>query len=159
MPTEQRLRIALVAPPWYPIPPSAYGGIEALVYWLAEGLLARGHQVTVIGAGQPRTRARFATTYQEAPTERLGEVLPELLHAAHAARLLDELEVQVVHDHSAAGPLAATRTLGADAADRPWAGRRRARRLLPAAGPATGGHLRLPTPPEPTRLALGRPRP
>jgi glycosyltransferase involved in cell wall biosynthesis len=104
---EQPLRVALVAPPWYPIPPSAYGGIEALVYWLAEGLLAGGHQVTVIGAGQPGTRARFVRTYQAPPTERLGEVLPELLHAAHAARLLDQLDVDVVHDHSAAGPLGA----------------------------------------------------
>jgi Glycosyl transferases group 1 len=46
------LRVALVASPWYQVPPPAYGGIEALVYWLAEGLLARGHQVTVIGAGE-----------------------------------------------------------------------------------------------------------
>jgi glycosyltransferase involved in cell wall biosynthesis len=105
---QERLRVALVAPPWYPIPPSAYGGIEALVYWLAEGLVARGHQVTVIGAGQPGTRARFARTYQAPPTGRLGEVLPELLHAAHTTQLLDDLDVQIVHDHSAAGPLAAT---------------------------------------------------
>jgi glycosyltransferase involved in cell wall biosynthesis len=108
-PPEQPLRVALVAPPWYPIPPSAYGGIEALVYWLTEGLLGRGHQVTVIGAGQPGTRARFARTYQVPPTGRLGEVLPELLHAAHTAQLLDELDVQIVHDHSAAGPLTASR--------------------------------------------------
>jgi glycosyltransferase involved in cell wall biosynthesis len=105
---KQPLRVALVAPPWYPIPPSAYGGIEALVYWLAEGLLGRGHQVTVIAAGQPGTRARFARTYQVPPTGRLGEVLPELLHAAHTAQLLDELDVQIVHDHSAAGPLTAS---------------------------------------------------
>jgi hypothetical protein len=104
---EQPLRVALVAPPWYPIPPSAYGGIEAMVYWLAEGLLACGHQVTVIGAGEPGTRARFARTYQVPPTGRLGEVLPELVHAAHVAELLDDLDVQIVHDHSAAGPLAA----------------------------------------------------
>jgi glycosyltransferase involved in cell wall biosynthesis len=104
---EERLRIVLVAPPWYPIPPLAYGGIEALVYCLAEGLLARGHQVIVIGAGEPGTRARFVRTYEVPPTRRLGEVLPELLHAAHVAELLDELDVQVVHDHSAAGPLGA----------------------------------------------------
>jgi glycosyltransferase involved in cell wall biosynthesis len=90
-------------------PPSAYGGIEAMVYWLAEGLLARGHQVTVIGAGERGTRARFERTYKVAPTGRLGEVLPELLHAAHVAELLNDLDVDVVHDHSTAGPLAATR--------------------------------------------------
>jgi glycosyltransferase involved in cell wall biosynthesis len=106
MEAEGSLRIALVAPPWYPIPPSAYGGIEAMVYWLAEELVSRGHQVTVIGAGEPGTRARFVRTFPVPPTQRLGDVLPEVLHAAHVTQLLKELDVQVVHDHSLAGPLA-----------------------------------------------------
>jgi glycosyltransferase involved in cell wall biosynthesis len=107
MHADEPLRVALVAPPWYPIPPSGYGGIESMVYWLAEGLVARGHDVTLLAAGEPGTRARFVRTYAVPPTERLGEVLPEVVHAAHVAGVLRELEVDVVHDHSAAGPLAA----------------------------------------------------
>src|SRR4029450_13660098 len=73
MHAAEPLRVALVAPPWYPIPPPAYGGIEAMVYSLAEDLVARGHQVTVLGAGEPDTRARFVRTFPVPPTERLGE--------------------------------------------------------------------------------------
>jgi glycosyltransferase involved in cell wall biosynthesis len=107
MHAAEPLRVALIAPPWYPIPPPAYGGIEAMVYALAEDLVARGHQVTVLGAGEPDTRARFVPTFPVPPTERLGEALPEVLHAAHVTQLLGQLDVDVVHDHSLAGPLAA----------------------------------------------------
>lgn len=31
------LRIGMLAPPWYELPPSGYGGIEAMVYWLVQG--------------------------------------------------------------------------------------------------------------------------
>ena len=41
---SKQLRVAVVAPPWFPIPPDGYGGIEAMVGWLVEGLVARGHQ-------------------------------------------------------------------------------------------------------------------
>jgi hypothetical protein len=48
---SKHLRVAVVAPPWFTIPPDGYGGIEAMVHWLVEGLVARGHEVTQIGAG------------------------------------------------------------------------------------------------------------
>ena len=35
------MRIALIAPPWYAIPPSGYGGIEWVVALLADGLTDR----------------------------------------------------------------------------------------------------------------------
>lgn len=105
--TEARLGIALVAPPWFDVPPPAYGGIEALVADLAKGLIDRGHDVVVIGAGQGRTAARFFPTYSEPPSTRLGEPVPEVLHAAMAQQLLRKLDVDVVHDHSLAGPLTA----------------------------------------------------
>src|SRR4051794_37512447 len=45
------LRIALVAPPVLPIPPTAYAGTERVVAALADGLVARGHHVTLIASG------------------------------------------------------------------------------------------------------------
>src|SRR2546430_2168260 len=45
------LRIAMVIPPWYGIPPTGYGGIESMCAALVEALSARGHEVTVFGAG------------------------------------------------------------------------------------------------------------
>jgi glycosyltransferase involved in cell wall biosynthesis len=107
------LRIAIVAPPWYAIPPEGYGGIESMVYWLAEGLHARGHDVTVIGAGPRGTTARFLATVEVPPSERIGQVLPEVTHALHVADLIDELELEapldVIHDHCAASVLGAAR--------------------------------------------------
>ena len=43
------MRIAIVAPPWLPVPPPAYGGTEAVVDALARGLDAAGHDVLLIG--------------------------------------------------------------------------------------------------------------
>jgi len=101
------LRVAVVAPPWFEIPPAGYGGIEWVCHWLVEGLAARGHQVTLVAAGQSQTNARFLPTLQRPPSGRLGQALPELLHTALADRLLARLELDVVHDHSMAGPLTA----------------------------------------------------
>ncbi len=45
------LRVALLASPLLPIPPEGYAGTERVVAALAEGLIARGHRVTLFGAG------------------------------------------------------------------------------------------------------------
>jgi glycosyltransferase involved in cell wall biosynthesis len=103
----ERLRVAMVAPPWFELPPEGYGGIEAMVYWLAEALHERGHQVTVISSGEPALSSRTLATYRVPPSERLGETMPEAVHALVAAEHLDELDADVVHDHSLAGPLTA----------------------------------------------------
>ncbi len=103
--TSDRLRIGMVAPPWYELPPSGYGGIEAMVYWLVQGLVERGHDLTVISAGEDRTSARSHSTYSDAPSARLGQALPEVLHAAIANHHLTGVDLDVVHDHSLAGPL------------------------------------------------------
>ncbi len=42
------MRIAIVAPPWLPVPPPAYGGTEAVLDGLARGLVAAGHEVLLI---------------------------------------------------------------------------------------------------------------
>lgn len=101
------LSVALVLPPWFDVPPRGYGGIESLAAYLADALVDRGHNVYVIGAGRDGTRAQFYRTYSVPPSERIGEAMPEVLHAAQCARRLDELDVDVIHDHSLAGPLSA----------------------------------------------------
>ncbi len=103
-----RLHVAMVAPPYFPIPPEGYGGVEAVVADLIDALVERGHEITLIGAGYHRTRAQhFYATSEVARSDRLGEPLPELMHAAAVAKLLEGLDVDLVHDHTAAGPLLA----------------------------------------------------
>jgi glycosyltransferase involved in cell wall biosynthesis len=97
----------MVAPPWFEVPPQGYGGIEQMLADLVGGLVERGHKVTVVGAGRDGTPANFEQTYAEPPSERLGEPVPEVVHAAAAARIVADLDVDVVHDHTLAGPLTA----------------------------------------------------
>jgi glycosyltransferase involved in cell wall biosynthesis len=108
---ERPLRVAIVAPPWFEVPPDGYGGIERVCFELAEGLVDRGHEVTLVAAGRDRTRARFIAALPEPPPG-LGTAeapIQEIAYAARVADVLATLELDVVHDHSAAGPLVALR--------------------------------------------------
>ncbi len=50
---------------------------------------------------------RFLATFDEPQGDRVGETMPEVVHAARAARLLADTDADVIHDHSTAGPLSA----------------------------------------------------
>lgn len=106
---DSPLRVALVAPPYFDVPPKAYGGVEAVVADLADALVARGHEVTVIGAGEPGTDAAFVPVWDHTVPDRLGEPYPEVVHALASRRALERLAktegVDIVHDHTFAGPL------------------------------------------------------
>lgn len=112
------LRIVLVAPPYFDIPPKGYGGTEAVVADLADALVKRGHHVTVLGAGEPGTAARFVPLWDDALSDRLGQPFPEVMHALKVRRAIERIAetdgVDVVHDHTFAGPLNAAvyRSLG-----------------------------------------------
>ena len=68
----ERLRIALLSPVWFPVPPPLYGGIESVVALLAEGLSNAGHEVTVFASGDSEPRATLSWLYVQAPSERIG---------------------------------------------------------------------------------------
>lgn len=107
---EQRLRIAMVVPPWLSVPPPGYGGLEQVVAGLVDALVARGHAVTLMGAGAVHgTAADFLATLDELQFDRLGEALPELAHLARVNHLLSAADFDIVHDHSTIGPLVAGR--------------------------------------------------
>jgi len=101
------LRVVILAPPYVELPPARYGGTEAVCAGLADALLERGHDVTVVGAGRRRISSRFVATRPEPQPERMGQLMPDVLHAAAAARLLGEIRPDVVHDHTLAGLLSA----------------------------------------------------
>lgn len=103
------LRIGMIAPPWFGVPPAGYGGTEAVVAGLVDGLTDLGHEVTLIASGPAGTRAaRHVTSYATPPSALLGSsAMPEVIQAAEAGRALAELDLDIVHDHSLAGPLLA----------------------------------------------------
>lgn len=55
----RKLKIAQIAPIWYPVPPQKYGGIERIVYYLTEGLKKRGHKITLFASGDSKTSAKL----------------------------------------------------------------------------------------------------
>jgi glycosyltransferase involved in cell wall biosynthesis len=97
------VRIAILSPPWFPVPPTGYGGIEWIVSLLADGLVARGHDVTLFASGDSRTKATLSAVYEHAPSELIGRSLPELRHVL--AALVRDGDFDVINDHT--GPLGA----------------------------------------------------
>ncbi len=53
------MRIAQVAPLYESVPPRLYGGTERIVSYLTEGLVRRGHDVTLFASGDSETSARL----------------------------------------------------------------------------------------------------
>ena len=96
--TDAALRIAVISPVWFPVPPTGYGGIEWIVWLLADGLVDAGHDVTLFASGDSRTSARLSSVYEQAPSERIGQALPELHHCLACFKRADEFDV--INDHS-----------------------------------------------------------
>jgi len=100
------MRIGLIAPPWIPVPPPAYGGTEVVVDNLARGLQALGHEIrlfTVGGSTCPVPRRQL----YPAPVQPLGAAVPEAVHVLAAYEALADMDL--VHDHTDLGPLLADR--------------------------------------------------
>jgi len=99
------LRIAIVGPPWIPVPPSGYGGIEAVVELLCEGLVRRGHDVTLFAAPGSHSVADVYPLLDDAHPDAIGSSLYESDHVALAWDQIDlaterGLPFDVLHDHS-----------------------------------------------------------
>src|SRR3954454_3888245 len=94
------MRIAEVAPPWLPVPPPGYGGIELVVAILADGLVERGHDVTLFASGGSHTKANLVSPLLDPPDPALlGNIWFDTYHAtASYLQITDEFDV--VHDHS-----------------------------------------------------------
>ena len=92
------LRIAMISTPFIPVPPKDYGGTELLVHELVEGLLDRGHQVTLFATGDSHTRATLQALYDEAIWP--PDPFTELDHVSWAMRQAAEGGCDVVHAHS-----------------------------------------------------------
>jgi glycosyltransferase involved in cell wall biosynthesis len=93
------MRIAIVAPVWFPVPPSGYGGIELVVSLLTEGLVDAGHDVTLFASGGSETRAHLISSMEVAPDPReLGNPWYDAYHALSCYLQVDGFDV--VHDHA-----------------------------------------------------------
>jgi len=94
------MRIAIISPPFLPVPPRGYGGTELVVHELVEGLVERGHQVTLFATGDSCTSAELRWLFpasQWPPKE-----LTDLDHVSWAFARIAEGDFDLVHAHSSA---------------------------------------------------------
>jgi len=102
------LKVAVIAPPWIPVPPPSYGGTESMLDCLCRGLDALGHDVLLIATGDSTCPVeRFAPHERGLGTIRTTTVC-EMAQAAAGYDRAIEWGADIVHDHTLAGP-----TLGA----------------------------------------------
>lgn len=97
------MRIAIVAPPWLPVPPPAYGGTENTLDTLARGLQQAGHDVLLCTTGDSTCPVERTWVFEESIGVGSGTSVDEIRHVTHAYGQLDG--VDVVHDHTLVGPL------------------------------------------------------
>ncbi|GAB6184289.1 glycosyltransferase family 4 protein [Thermodesulfovibrio hydrogeniphilus] len=105
------MRIGIVAPVWKPVPPKKYGGTELVVYHLTEGLIKRGHEVTLFASGDSKTSAKLFPIIEKNLYEILGgfdwkELSYDILQGEIVAKCAHEFEI--IHNHNGFVPLAFT---------------------------------------------------
>jgi glycosyltransferase involved in cell wall biosynthesis len=98
------VRIGLIAPPWLPVPPPKYGGTEVVVDGLARGLAAAGHEVLLAAPGGSTCPVPLVPDMPPpcAGSSAVWSATTELYHVARAYSALQGM--QLVHDHTVAGP-------------------------------------------------------
>lgn len=96
------MRIAQIAPVIESVPPKKYGGTERVVSVLTEGLVARGHEVTLFASGDSTTSAKLSAVCDQAlrqagiSDDRTRNGL-SLMHIGHAYQHAHEFDI--IHDH------------------------------------------------------------
>ena len=100
------MRVAHVAPVATTIPPPKSGSVETMTSLLTEGLVARGHEVTLFAAGDSKTSATLSAIYPHGywhdPNMWPWE-LYEMLNLAHAVERAAEFDI--IHYEAAYYPM------------------------------------------------------
>jgi glycosyltransferase involved in cell wall biosynthesis len=97
------MRIALVAGPWLPVPPPAYGGTEGVIDRLATGFQAAGHEVLLFTTGDSTCPVPRAWIRARSAPEHIGQSYVEVHHLIHAYDVVAGFDI--VHDHTVLGPV------------------------------------------------------
>ena len=103
------MRIAIIAPPWVPVPPPAYGGTEAVLDNLARGLRAAENDVLLFATGDSTCDVPRRWVRDRAAGTIATGAATELHHVVNAYDTILEWGADVVHDHTLTGPVYASR--------------------------------------------------
>jgi glycosyltransferase involved in cell wall biosynthesis len=91
----------MLAPPWIPVPPPGYGGIEQVIALLVAELTARRNTVALFAAPGTESEAVVLSPLEEPHPDEIQMSLYEADHVASAFARIDESEApfDVIHDH------------------------------------------------------------
>ncbi|MBN1278406.1 MAG: glycosyltransferase family 4 protein [Chlorobiaceae bacterium] len=97
----KKLRIAQIAPLVERVPPKKYGGTERVVYHLTEGLVEKGHDVTLFASGDSITSAKLIAPISE--SLRLGRKghSPTIVTMMMLSKVYEHMfkEFDIIHSH------------------------------------------------------------
>ena len=99
------MRIGIIAPPWIPIPPSAYGGIESFIDVLARALQGLGHDVALAASSDSTCPVPRLPGFEPSDPAKMGVTAHELQHLLRAFAAFRD--VDVILDNTLAGPVLA----------------------------------------------------
>jgi glycosyltransferase involved in cell wall biosynthesis len=106
------MRIAMLAPISWPLPPAGYGPWELVAHNLTEALVKQGHDVTLFAAGGTKTSATLVETTpyalstwpaDERERPRRFDLETGLLEGPPDARVLEEHHIATCMERAAAG--------------------------------------------------------
>jgi glycosyltransferase involved in cell wall biosynthesis len=97
------VRIGLISTPWTALPPPAYGGIEGVVDGLARGFMSAGHEVLLAASGDSQCPVPMVPGAPPADPDGMGMTEAEMSHVVRAYDAMSDMDL--VHDHTVAGPL------------------------------------------------------
>jgi glycosyltransferase involved in cell wall biosynthesis len=91
----------MLAPPWIPVPPPGYGGIESVVDLLCSALVRAGHSVTLFAAPGSSSRAEVVPVLEDAHPDEINQSHYEADHVATSFGQIERARApfDVVHDH------------------------------------------------------------
>jgi glycosyltransferase involved in cell wall biosynthesis len=96
------MRVALIAPPFLPVPPKKYGGTELFIAQLAEGLQEAGVDVVVYTNGESTVGVEKRWLYKNQQWPIRGEVFDNLQDFNHVSWAIADAaaECDVIHLHN-----------------------------------------------------------
>lgn len=101
------MRIAIIAGPYFPIPPTQYGGSEQVIYYLIKGLQEAGHEPILLASGDSKVDCRLvpivdqAIGFPKTPAGLRLHTLQEHKARRTTLRKLKALlpEIDLIHSH------------------------------------------------------------
>ncbi|HVS79300.1 MAG TPA: glycosyltransferase, partial [Candidatus Saccharimonadales bacterium] len=104
---KERLKIAIIAPPWLSLYPGCYYGIEVVVHNLASALVKQGHHVELFTVGGTRTKVNKIHWYHKEdqykyiyrPYYEVSSII--ISHIQYSLNIIRRQgDFDIIHDHN-----------------------------------------------------------